>query len=111
VSLLISRELLETKAHVATPDGAPSDQSAGPGDRRWIESYLAAPAAGRADDEVDRLLALLHRLGSIDEAMRYGRGIAAAAHDWFAVAFADVPASPHRRFLEQMVDYMLDRES
>ena len=38
-----------------------------------------------------------------------GGGFAAAAADAFDVAFADVPDSPHRRFVSELVEFMLTR--
>jgi geranylgeranyl diphosphate synthase, type II len=83
--------------------------AAGAADRRWLESYLASPEGERSPHDVARVVALMEAHGSVAFAVDYGRGIAAAAHDAFAPAFAGVPPSPHLDFVRQMVPYMLSR--
>lgn len=80
---------------------------ASPEDRRWVVDTLGAES--RSATEVAELAALMERYGSIDFATEYGQGIADAARRSFSDAFGNVPPSPHRQFLRDMVDYMLDR--
>jgi geranylgeranyl diphosphate synthase type II len=83
--------------------------AAPPAERAWLEAYLATPEAGRTAADVRRVADLMAAHGSIDFAVAYGHGIAAAAHAAFAPAFAGVPPSPHLRFLDAIVPYMLER--
>jgi geranylgeranyl diphosphate synthase type II len=78
-------------------------------ERAWLEAYLATPESERTPGDVRRVAGLMAEHGSIDFAVAYGRGIAAAARAAFVPAFAGVPPSPHRRFLEAVVPYMLER--
>lgn len=66
-------------------------------------------AGDRPDLDARDVLALMVRYGSLDYAFQFGQGIAAAAYDSFHEAFADVPPSPARDFIEAMVPYMLAR--
>jgi geranylgeranyl diphosphate synthase type II len=84
--------------------------AAGPADRRVVERYLRLPRSARTDEATAEVLALMHDHGSIAFADHFGRGITGSAAEAFAEAFADVPDSPARRFVEQMIDYMVDRD-
>jgi geranylgeranyl diphosphate synthase type II len=53
----------------------------------------------------------MHRYGSIDFAREFGVGIASAAGDAFEAAFADLPDSPERRFVHEIIAWMLERET
>jgi geranylgeranyl diphosphate synthase, type II len=59
--------------------------------------------------DAEAILALMVRHGSLEFAFQFGQGVAAAAYQAFSEAFADVPASPHRDFVEAIVPYMLER--
>jgi geranylgeranyl diphosphate synthase, type II len=63
----------------------------------------------RPDLDAHDILNLMVRYGSLDYALQFGQGIAAAAYDSFHEAFAGVPPSPARDFIEAMVPYMLTR--
>lgn len=78
-------------------------------DRQWLVDYLGRPEDDRTDSQVARVVALMHEHGSIDFAVAYGHGIAAAAHEAFEPAFGDVAASPHLDFVRGLVPYMLER--
>jgi geranylgeranyl diphosphate synthase type II len=53
----------------------------------------------------------MRRHGSIDFAREFGLGIANAAGDAFEAAFADVPDSPERRFVQELIAWMLERDA
>ena len=57
------------------------------------------------------ILELMVRHGSLEFAVQFGQGVAAAAYAALAEAFADVPASPHRDFVAAIVPYMLERSA
>lgn len=84
--------------------------AAGPADRRVVTRYLGMPQAERTDEATAEVLALMHRYGSIAFADHFGRGITGSAAEAFAEAFGEVPDSPARRFVEQMIGYMVDRD-
>jgi geranylgeranyl diphosphate synthase type II len=78
-------------------------------DRADLRAYLEQDRSGRSVDQVRAVRDMMDRAGSIAFAQEFGRGIAAAAADAFEVAFASVPAGPHRAFLADLVPYMLAR--
>ena len=53
---------------------------------------------------------MMHGHGSVAFADEFARGIARSAAAAFEEAFADVPDSPARRFVRDLVPYMVDRD-
>jgi len=84
---------------------------AGGEDRRAVERFLALERSQRTADDVAALLELMRRHGSLEFARAFGQGIAEAAHDAFDAAFADVPDSEERRFLRELIAWMLERDA
>jgi geranylgeranyl diphosphate synthase type II len=84
--------------------------AAGPGDRESVEQYLALAPAERSGAVAERILAMMHAHGSIAFADEFARGIARSAAAAFEEAFAGVPDSPARRFIRDLVPYMVDRD-
>jgi geranylgeranyl diphosphate synthase, type II len=82
---------------------------AGAADRAWLHAFLATPEAERATADVERVLELMERYGSIAFATEYASGIAAAAADAFDACFAGLRPSPHLTFIRGLVPYMLAR--
>ena len=56
------------------------------------------------------ILAMMHGHGSVAFADEFARGIARSAAAAFEEAFAGVPDSPARRFVRDLVPYMVDRD-
>jgi geranylgeranyl diphosphate synthase type II len=82
-----------------------------PGDRRWLESFLALDRSQRTENDVDRVHGLMTDHGSIDFARHFGDGIAAAAEGLFDNAFGGLPDTEERRFIHQLVGWMLNRRA
>jgi geranylgeranyl diphosphate synthase, type II len=80
-------------------------------DHRAVGRFLAMEREQRAPGDVDTILELMRRHGSIAFAREFGLGIAKAADDAFEGAFADVPDSPERRFVHELIPWMLEREA
>jgi geranylgeranyl diphosphate synthase, type II len=80
-------------------------------DRRAVRRFLTMERQQRAPEDVAMILELMRRYGSIDFAHEFGLGIAKAADDAFEAAFADVPDSPERRFVRELIAFMLEREA
>ena len=80
-------------------------------DRRAVGRFLAMERQQRTPGDVAAILELMHRHGSIDFAREFGLGIAGAAGGAFEAAFADVPDSPERRFVHELIAWMLEREA
>lgn len=81
-----------------------------PDDRRRVEQYLAREPGDRSDVVVDDILALMHAHGSIAFAVEFARGIADSAATAFGEAFAAAPDSRARRFVADLVPYMVERD-
>ena len=81
------------------------------GDRRAVERFLAMERPQRTPRDVAGMLELMRRYGSLDFTRAFGLGIAEAATGAFEVAFDNVPDSPERRFLHDLIAWMLDRDA
>lgn len=79
-------------------------------DRVRVETLLALEPLQRTPAVTAEMLALMHRYGSIAFADHFARGIASSAAAAFESAFAAVPASPARAFVENLVPFMVDRD-
>jgi geranylgeranyl diphosphate synthase type II len=80
-------------------------------DHRTVRRFLAMERAQRTQDDVEAMLGLMRRYGSMEFARAFGLGIAEAATDAFDVAFANVPQSAERRFVHDLISWMLEREA
>ena len=80
-------------------------------DRRAVERFLGMERRQRTPADVAGMVELMERYGSLDFAREFGVGIAEAATDAFEVAFADVPESHERRFLHDLIAWMLERDA
>jgi geranylgeranyl diphosphate synthase type II len=80
-------------------------------DRRWLEDYLAREANSRRTEEVAQLFHLMTAYGSIAFAGEFAAGVAGTAQAAMESAFAGVPDSPARRFVERLVPFMVERAS
>jgi geranylgeranyl diphosphate synthase type II len=79
--------------------------------RREIqEDFLAAPRSARTRAQATAVLNLMHRHGSIEYARSFAQGVRDQALHAFEPAFSAAPDSRHRRFLFEMIDFMLARE-
>ncbi len=91
--------------------------SASPDERESVVAFLARAGKHRAppDDETivdlhaESILDLMVRHGSLEFAFQFGQGVATAAYESFHEAFADVPPSAPRDFVEALIPYMLAR--
>jgi geranylgeranyl diphosphate synthase type II len=84
--------------------------AAGPAEHQRVVEYVALEPAARSTDVTSGILALMQRHGSVAFADEFARGIAGSAAVAFEEAFAAVPDSPARRFVRDLVDYMVDRD-
>jgi geranylgeranyl diphosphate synthase type II len=76
-----------------------------------LRRYLRLERADRDAALVAQVRALMDAYGSIDFAVAYAEGIAAAAVGAFEDAFAEAEESPDRDFVRALVPYMLDRRA
>jgi geranylgeranyl diphosphate synthase, type II len=84
--------------------------AAGHRDRDRVAAYLALRPAERTPDVTATLLAMMRAHGSVAFAEEFARGIARSAADAFEEAFAGVAESPARRFVRDLVPFMVDRD-
>jgi geranylgeranyl diphosphate synthase, type II len=78
---------------------------------RAVRRFLAMERPQRTPGDVAGMVELMRRYGSLDFARAFGLGIAEAATDAFEIAFAKVPDSPERRFLHDLIPWMLERDA
>jgi geranylgeranyl diphosphate synthase, type II len=79
-------------------------------DRERLERYLALAPSERSPATVAEVAAMMHDYGSVSFADEFGHGIARSAGVAFEEAFAGVPDSPARRFVRDLIPYMVDRD-
>jgi geranylgeranyl diphosphate synthase, type II len=84
--------------------------AASPPDRACVARYLLMDPAERTTDVTTGILAMMSDYGSLAFADQFARGIARSALGAFEEAFAGVPNSAARRFVRDLVPYMVDRE-
>jgi geranylgeranyl diphosphate synthase, type II len=75
-----------------------------------VARYLAMTPAERTPEVASEVLAMMRDHGSLAFAEEFARGIARSASLAFEDAFADVPDSPARRFVRDLVPYMVERD-
>jgi geranylgeranyl diphosphate synthase, type II len=80
-------------------------------DRSWLVAYLDDPRTSGGPAEVEHLLGLLDRCGSVEFATEYARGIQAAAGAAFDEAFGSLAPSAHVDFIRALVPFVVERSS
>ena len=78
-------------------------------DRRWVRSYLARSASARQPEETLRLFDLMVSYGSISFASEFASGVARRAQAAMDYAFAGLPDTRAKRFLRDLVPFMVER--
>ena len=84
--------------------------AAAPRTRERVVAFLSLAPERRSGEVLHEMAALMREHGSVEFADEFGRGIARAAVESFEEAFADLPDSPGRRFVRDLVPYMADRD-
>ncbi|MCZ7545134.1 MAG: polyprenyl synthetase family protein [Anaerolineae bacterium] len=74
------------------------------------QKMLAKPRGGRTEEDVQYLLDLIARYGSLDYAREVALALACKAEQVLERAFASIPPSVHRDFLQSMTQYVTTRE-
>jgi geranylgeranyl diphosphate synthase type II len=80
-----------------------------PGTRARLVALLELPPRDRSGQAAEEIARLMETHGSLAFADEFARGIARSAGLAFDEAFAGVPDSPARRFLADLVPFMVDR--
>jgi geranylgeranyl diphosphate synthase, type II len=84
--------------------------AADPRDRARVVQYLALQPAERSASVISQILAMMQNHGSVAFADEFARGIARSAAVAFEQAFAAAPDSPARRFVGDLIPYMVERD-
>jgi geranylgeranyl diphosphate synthase type II len=71
--------------------------------------YLRLEPAERSPAVISQILNLMHSHGSVAFANEFARGIARSAAVAFEEAFAGAPDSIARRFVGELIPYMVER--
>jgi len=80
------------------------------GEKAELRSFLGKPRGERTKTEVSRVYELMGKYGSIEYARSNSRQLAGAALREFFVAYGDLPDSPDRKFVQDIVLYMIERD-
>lgn len=78
-------------------------------DREYMVGFLDGDRSSRTGDEVAFVRSLMDQRGSIEYARRYAQELAEQAASSFDRAFGSVPDSLDRRFLSEVVDFVVAR--
>jgi geranylgeranyl diphosphate synthase type II len=81
-----------------------------PSDREQVERYLALDPCDRSEAVIAEIFTMMQDHGSLAFAEEFARGIARSAAVAFDEAFVDVPDSPARRFVRNLIPYMVERD-
>jgi len=79
-------------------------------DREQVERYLTMDRDDRSDAVIAGIFTMMQDHGSVAFAEEFARGIARSASVAFDEAFAHVPDSSARRFVRNLVPYMVARD-
>lgn len=80
------------------------------GERGRLERFLGRRRAERSECDVRWIFRMMKRVGSLDHALASARQLAGAALAEFAIAYRDPPESDDKRFIEDLILYMIERE-
>jgi geranylgeranyl diphosphate synthase type II len=78
-------------------------------EKEKLRAFLAKPRDKRQPREIAWIAELLERRGSIDYARRVSREFLAKAREEFEAAYGAAPPGEDRRFIEQLLDYVVAR--
>lgn len=79
-------------------------------DKAWLRRFLDRPRESRSEQDVRRVFELMQRHGSIEFGRQCSRFLAGAALNEFYETYGDRPDTPDRRFVNDLVLYMIQRE-
>lgn len=80
-------------------------------ERAELSRFFALSRKQKSQAQVSRVLALMHRYGSIEAARATAEALAGAAQHELENAFADAPESRHKQFLRELPTWVFERAS
>lgn len=81
-----------------------------PRERERVVRIMSKPREAKTQAEIDWVLEQMHAHGCLEHGRRVSRAFARRAGSRFEAALGELPDSPHKRFLRETVDYVIDRE-
>jgi geranylgeranyl diphosphate synthase type II len=84
--------------------------SARPSARAALDAIYAKPRADKSASDIAFVLNAIHDAGSIDYARDIAHRLTMSAKRLFDERFRWIPPGSHRRFIEEMIHYMIVRE-
>lgn len=85
-------------------------KNCGPRQRERLRRFLSKPRRERSPEEVRWVYSVIERCGSLSYSRSVARYLAGAALEEFRQSFAGTPESEEKRFLEQIIIYMVERD-
>lgn len=84
--------------------------AADPPDLAWLRAFLRRQPQERHPSDLTRAFELMIAYGSIAFAAEFARGVSSSAGDAMDAAFAGLPDTAARRFLRELVPFMVERD-
>ena len=84
--------------------------NAGRAERERLHTFLATPRRERDGASIAWVFALMEHTGAFERAQICARELAVAAQERFEVAYGDLPESPDKRMIRELVTYMIERD-
>ena len=84
--------------------------NSGPADAARLRGFLSQPRVKRSDADVAWAIDRMHEYGSIAYARSVARHFAGATLYEFSQAFGELADSTHKRFIQEIISYMISRE-
>ncbi|HVR06052.1 MAG TPA: polyprenyl synthetase family protein [Solirubrobacteraceae bacterium] len=78
--------------------------------RERLHAFLASPRCERSDADIAWVHALMERTGAFERARICARELAQAAAERFELAYGELPESPDKRMIRELVGYMIERD-
>ena len=79
-------------------------------ERAWLTDFLAQPRCARSPADVGKVFALMEKHGSIAFGRSCARFLAGAAMSEFSNTYCDLPDSEDKRFVRDVILYMIERD-
>jgi geranylgeranyl diphosphate synthase type II len=77
--------------------------------RGFVVDFLARGREARSAAEISRVRRMMDDAGSVDYGREYALALAERASEDFDLSFGSLPDSPHRRFLAESLEFVVNR--
>ena len=79
-------------------------------EKKRLQSFLSVPRCDRSPADVLWVYEIMGKYKSIEYARKNARQLAGAALKEYVVAYGDLPDTPEKRFVGEIVSYMIERD-